>query len=42
MNFVNVVFWNDMDSEMVRVGNGYKLCVIGDLNGCVGDKVRWI
>ena len=26
-------FWNDMDRTMDRVGNGYKLCMLGDLNG---------
>ena len=27
-------FWNDMDRTMDRVvGNGYRLCVLGDLNG---------
>ena len=29
-------FWNDMD----RVGNGYRLCVLGDLNGWIGDRVK--
>ena len=29
-------FWNDLD----RVGNGYRLCVLGYLNGWVGYKVR--
>ena len=33
-------FWNDMDKTMDRVGNGYRLCVMGDLNGWVGDRVR--
>ena len=29
-------FWNDMDG----VGNGYRLCVLGNLNGWIGDRVR--
>ena len=32
-------FWNDMDRVLDRVGNGYRLCVMGDLNGWVGDWV---
>ena len=26
-------FWNYLDRVVKRVGNGYKLCVLGDLNG---------
>ena len=26
-------FRNDMDRTMNRVGNGYRLCVLGNLNG---------
>ena len=33
-------FWNDMDRNMDRVGNGYKLFVLGDLSGWIGDRVR--
>ena len=33
-------FWNDLDKFVDRVGNGYRLCVLGDLNGWVGDRVR--
>ena len=33
-------FWNDMDRTGDRVGNGYRLCVLGDLNGWIGDRVR--
>ena len=33
-------FWKDMDRIMDRVKNGYILCVLGDLNGQFGDKVR--
>ena len=25
---------------MDRVGNGYRLCILEDLNGCIGDGVR--
>ena len=33
-------FWNDMDRTVDRVGNGYRLCVLGDLNEWIGDRVR--
>ena len=33
-------FWNDMDRTMERVGNGYRICVLEDMNGWIGDKVR--
>ena len=33
-------FWNDLDRLVERVGNGCRFCVIGTLNGYVGDKVR--
>ena len=33
-------FWNDLDRNVDRVGNGYRLCVMGDLNGWIGDGVR--
>ena len=33
-------FWNDMDRSMARVGNEYRLCVLEDLNGWIGDRVR--
>ena len=23
-----------------RVGNGYRLCILGNLNGCIGDEMR--
>ena len=26
-------FWNDMDRILDSVGNGYRLCILGDLNG---------
>ena len=33
-------FWNDMVKTMDRVGNGYRLCLLGDLNRWIGDRVR--
>ena len=33
-------FWNDLDKVLDRVDNGYRLCVLGDLNGWVEDRVR--
>ena len=33
-------FWNDKDRFLDRVGNGYKLCIPGDLNGLTGDRTR--
>ena len=33
-------FWNEIDRIIGRVGNGYRLCVLGDLNGWVGGRVR--
>ena len=29
-----------MDRTMARVGNGYRLCVLGDLKGWIRDRVR--
>ena len=29
-----------MDRIVDRVGNGYRLCVLEDLNGWIGDRVR--
>ena len=29
-----------MDVTVDRVGNGYRLCVMGDLNGWIRDRVR--
>ena len=26
-------FWNDMDRTLENVGNGYRLRILGDLNG---------
>ena len=33
-------FWNEFDMIVDRIGNGYRLCVLGDLNGWIGDRVR--
>ena len=33
-------FWNDMDRTLDRVRNGYRLCMLGDLNELIGDRVR--
>ena len=32
--------WKDLDKVVDRVGNGYRLCVLGDLNGWFGDRLR--
>ena len=29
-----------MDRTLDSVGNGYKLCILGDLNGWIGDRTR--
>ena len=33
-------YWNDMDRILDRVGNGYRLCILGNLNGWMGDRMR--
>ena len=33
-------FWNDMDRILDRVGNGYRSCILGDLNGWIGHRTR--
>ena len=33
-------FWSDLERIVNRVGNGYILCVLGDLNGWIGDRMR--
>ena len=33
-------FWNDLDRIVDRVGNGYRLCILGNLKGWIGDRVR--
>ena len=32
--------WNDMDRTLESVGNGYKLCILGDLNAWIGNSTR--
>ena len=29
-----------MDRSLDRVGNGYRLCILGDLNRWIGDRTR--
>ena len=33
-------FWNGMGRTLDTVGNGYRLCILGDLNGWIGDRTR--
>ena len=33
-------FWNNMDRTLDSVGNGYRLYIVGDLNGWIGDGTR--
>ena len=33
-------FWSDLDGTLFRVGNGYRLYVLRDLNRWIGDSVR--
>ena len=35
---VNKEFWNDMDRALDGVWNDYRLCILGDLNGWIGDR----
>ena len=30
----------DMDRTLDNVGNGYRLCILGDINGWMGDRTR--
>ena len=30
--------WNDMDRILDSVGNRYRLCILGYLNGQIGDR----
>ena len=30
--------WNDMDRTLGSIGNGCRLCILGDLNGWIGGK----
>ena len=32
--------WNDMDRTQDNVGNGYRLCILEDLNRWIGDRTR--
>ena len=31
-------FWNDVNRTPDSVGNGYRLCILGDLNGFIGNR----
>ena len=31
-------FWNDMDRTLDSAGNGYRLCILGGLNGWIGER----
>ena len=33
-------FWNNMDRTLDNIGTGYRLCILEDLNGCIGDRTR--
>ena len=33
-------FWNNMERTLDRVVNGYRLCILGDLNGWIDDRTR--
>ena len=33
-------FWIDLDRIVDRVGNWYRMCMLGDLNGWMGGRVR--
>ena len=33
-------FWNDIDRTLDSLGNGYRLCILGDLNGWIGVRVK--
>ena len=33
-------FWNDMDRTLDSVGNGYRLSLLEDLNGWIGNNIR--
>ena len=33
-------FWKEMDRIVDRVRNGYRLCILGDLNGWLGNRKR--
>ena len=33
-------FWNDLGMVVDKVGNGYRLCMLGYLNEWIGNRVR--
>ena len=33
-------FWNDMERTLNSIGNGYRLCILKDLNEGIGDRTR--
>ena len=34
------MFWNDLDRVVDKVDKRYRLCLLGDLNGWAGDRLR--
>ena len=34
-------FWNDLEKIVDRVRNRYRLCVLGDMNGWIGDRMEF-
>ena len=33
-------FWNNMNRILDSVGNRYRLCILRDVNGWIGDRTR--
>ena len=33
-------FWNDIGKTLDSVWNGYRLCILGDINGWIEDRTR--
>ena len=33
-------FWDDMDKALYSLGNGYRLCILGDINLWIEDTER--
>ena len=33
-------FWNDRERTLDNVGNEYRFCILGYLNGWIGDRTR--
>ena len=33
-------FWNDIDRTLDTVWSGFRLCILGDLRGWIGDRMR--